>query len=157
MRQKTTTATIILSVLVVGLLLLNYNVCKGIDPTGDELNKKKESKECHLKKRKEVTNSGNEVSQENLVKKTFRVSGNCGMCKETIEGAASSVKGVHNAIWDVKQKKITVAFDSTKTDLHKIEKAIAESGYDTENITANEKAYKGLHKCCQYNRMASSK
>ena len=81
---------------------------------------------------------------------TFGVRGNCGMCKKTIEEAANSVEGVASAIWDVDQKKIDISFDDGKIDAVAIHKAIAASGYDTEQVAGNEEAYDGLPGCCKY-------
>ena len=81
---------------------------------------------------------------------SFGVRGNCGMCKKTIETAANGVEGVSKATWDVKKKKIDVAFDDSKTNATKIHEAIANSGYDTEKATANEAAYEKLPSCCKY-------
>lgn len=83
---------------------------------------------------------------------TFKVYGNCGMCKKTIEAAALDAKGVKSATWDMKEDMITVVFDQTKTDLDKIKTVIAESGYDTDTHRAPDKAYNKLHGCCKYER-----
>ncbi len=81
---------------------------------------------------------------------SFGVRGNCGMCKKTIEKAANSVDGVTSANWDKTKKKIDISFDATKTNAKAVEKAIAASGYDTENVMGNLEAYAGLPGCCQY-------
>ncbi|WP_139958827.1 heavy-metal-associated domain-containing protein [Flavicella sediminum] len=81
---------------------------------------------------------------------SFGVRGNCGMCKKTIEKAANSVAGVSKANWDVTKKKIDISFDASKTNAAAVHKAIANSGYDTENFTGNETAYQNLPGCCQY-------
>ena len=81
---------------------------------------------------------------------TFGVRGNCGMCKKTIEEAANSVEGVASAIWDVDQKKIDISFGDGKIDAVAIHKAIAASGYDTEQVAGNDEAYDGLPGCCKY-------
>lgn len=83
---------------------------------------------------------------------TFKVYGNCGMCKKTIEAAALDTKGVKSATWDMDEDMITVVFDPAKTDVDKIKSAIAESGYDTDTHRAPDKAYYKLHGCCQYER-----
>lgn len=82
----------------------------------------------------------------------FSVSGNCDMCKERIEKAAKSVGGVKSATWDEKTKKINVEFDSMKTDLNNIQKAIAKAGHDTEKYKADDKTYESLPKCCHYRK-----
>ena len=106
---------------------------------------------CKNEAKKEIKTTTTEVSaavvKTNL---TFGVRGNCGMCKKTIEEAANSVEGVASAIWDVDQKKIDISFDDVKIDAVAIHKAIAASGYDTEQVAGNEEAYDGLPGCCKY-------
>ena len=106
---------------------------------------------CKNEAKKEIETTTTEVSvaavKTNL---TFGVRGNCGMCKMTIEKAANSVEGVASAIWDVDQKKIDISFGDGKIDAVAIHKAIAASGYDTEQVAGNDEAYDGLPGCCKY-------
>ena len=106
---------------------------------------------CKNEAKKEIKTTTTEISaavvKTNL---TFGVRGNCGMCKMTIEKAANSVEGVSSAVWDVDQKKIDISFDDGKIDAVAIHKAIAASGYDTEQVAGNEEAYDGLPGCCKY-------
>jgi periplasmic mercuric ion binding protein len=81
----------------------------------------------------------------------FKVWGNCGMCKETIESSLK-VDGVSKADWNTESKQIEVSYDSTKTSLDAIQKHIADAGYDTDKYKANDVAYGKLHQCCQYER-----
>lgn len=83
---------------------------------------------------------------------SFGVRGNCGMCKVTIEKAAKGIDGVTQAIWDKENKKLNLSFDSSKTNLKAIHQAIADSGYDTDMIKSDAKAYSNLPGCCQYDR-----
>ena len=83
---------------------------------------------------------------------SFGVKGNCGMCKENIEKAAHSIEGVTAAFWDKEKKIITVTFDATQTNIDAIHKAIADVGYDTEKVRAEDAAYNNLHSCCKYER-----
>ena len=80
----------------------------------------------------------------------LKVSGNCGMCKSSIEKAAKTA-GATTANWDMDAKILTLMFDS-KTNLDKIETAIAAVGYDTEHKTATKETYDALHECCKYDR-----
>jgi mercuric ion binding protein len=82
----------------------------------------------------------------------FEVSGNCGMCKSRIEKASKSLEGVVTANWDIKSKIAEVKFDSTKTDINKIQMAIAKAGHDTEHFKATDEAYDKLPACCKYER-----
>ena len=106
---------------------------------------------CKNEARKEIKTTSTEVSAATIkTNLTFGVRGNCGMCKKTIEKAANSVEGVASAVWDVDQKKIDISFDDGKIDAVAIHKAIAASGYDTEQVAGNEEAYDGLPGCCKY-------
>ena len=92
-------------------------------------------------------------AQSELLKtESFKVYGNCGMCKSTIEKAAKSVKGVSSAVWDVKTDTISVSYDSQLTDSNTILQAIADKGYDSDSHRATDEAYYGLPGCCQYDR-----
>lgn len=82
---------------------------------------------------------------------TFKVWGNCEMCKATIQDAAR-IKGVTKAIWDQKTKMLTLTYKPDKVKLEDVHKAIAESGYDTELATAPDAAYASLPECCHYER-----
>jgi copper chaperone CopZ len=82
----------------------------------------------------------------------FKVWGNCGMCKETIEGALQ-VKGVKTADWGVKSKRMTVTYDTTLITLVDIQKRIAAVGYDNVAFKGDEKAYEQLPSCCHYDHI----
>jgi mercuric ion binding protein len=75
----------------------------------------------------------------------------CATCVETIQKAVEKVEGVQSIHIDLKTKMAHVSFDSGKTSLEKIEKAIAAVGYDANKTRRDEKAYAGLPKCCQEN------
>jgi copper chaperone CopZ len=82
---------------------------------------------------------------------TFKVWGNCDMCKETIEGSLK-VEGVTKADWSTETKMISVTYDTTKITLDQIQKNIALVGYDNENYKGDDKTYSELPECCQYDR-----
>jgi copper chaperone CopZ len=82
----------------------------------------------------------------------FEVKGNCGICKARIEKAAKSVDGVISANWEQETKMLTVKFDTQKTDVHKIQMAIAKVGHDTPMHKAPDDVYNSLPGCCHYDR-----
>ena len=86
---------------------------------------------------------------------TFKVSGNCGMCKKKIERSAKTA-GASFAAWDVDSKILTVKYNSTSTNTAKIQKEIAGVGYDNEGAKATKEAYDKLHSCCKYDRDAAT-
>ena len=82
---------------------------------------------------------------------TIKVWGNCGMCKTNIEKAARKA-GAAKASWNEDSKELKVTYAVSKTSSSKIQEAIAKSGYDTQDFTADNTAYSKLHTCCQYDR-----
>lgn len=79
----------------------------------------------------------------------IKTSAVCDMCKETLEKAMAYEKGVKESNLDVDSKILTVIFDTKKTSLAAIRKAVTFAGYDADGILANEKAYQSLHACCK--------
>ena len=88
-------------------------------------------------------------------KETIKVWGNCSMCKKTIEKAAKSA-GATAASWNEETKDLKVSYTSKRTSGAAIQQAIAKSGYDTQDFTADNMAYDRLHACCQYDRKESA-
>ncbi len=86
---------------------------------------------------------------------TIKVWGNCGMCKTTIEKSAKKA-GAKTADWNEDSKELKVSYAVNKTSSAKIQEAIAMSGYDTQDFTADNKAYDNLHGCCKYDRKTAS-
>jgi len=90
--------------------------------------------------------------KEHLKVATFKVWGNCEMCKKTIESAINKEPAIYAANWNTETKLIKVEFDSVKINLDEIQNKIALVGYDTEKTTGSDSAYAQLHACCQYDR-----
>jgi mercuric ion binding protein len=82
---------------------------------------------------------------------TFKVWGNCDMCKDRIEKAVKE-EGATNASWDAKTKMLTVTFDQSKTSVEALDKKLASVGHDTEKYKADDKVYNKLPGCCKYDR-----
>jgi membrane fusion protein, copper/silver efflux system len=87
---------------------------------------------------------------KSLTRVTFEVSGNCEMCKDRIETAAKSVKGVSSATWDMKTKLINVEFNNSVTSSDNIQRAIADAGHDNSKYKASDEVYNKLPECCLY-------
>ncbi|MFN8283340.1 MAG: DUF3347 domain-containing protein [Chitinophagales bacterium] len=99
---------------------------------------------------------GSYAKIKNPKTETFKVYGNCGMCKKTIE---NTVKQNKNAlgIWNSKSQMLTITYDSTKTNADEILKRIANVGYDNEKYLSSNEVYNNLDACCQYNRKIVNK
>lgn len=73
----------------------------------------------------------------------------CGMCKNKIEGYLKRYDGVTFVNVNYKKKETTVKFLSDRTNAEVIKTAIANAGYDADEIQATPDAYKALPKCCK--------
>ncbi len=88
----------------------------------------------------------------NAQKASFKVRGNCSMCKARIEKAANELVGVDGAVWEAETQLIKLKYDATVTDIEAIHKAIAKVGHDTKKAKANDEVYENLPPCCLYKR-----
>lgn len=82
---------------------------------------------------------------------TFKVSGNCGMCKSKIEKSAKAA-GASEASWDADSKDLTVTYSSSTTNAAKIQQKIADAGYDNVAFKSTMEAYNKLPGCCKYEK-----
>jgi len=83
---------------------------------------------------------------------SVKISGNCSMCKKTIE-KAGNINNVVNVEWNKDTKIATVNYDSVKINQEEVLKRIALAGYDNEEFLAPNEAYAKLSDCCQYDRV----
>lgn len=86
---------------------------------------------------------------------TFKVYGNCEMCKYRIEKVAK--KDVIKSEWNPETKMMIVTYDAGKITNDDIQKKIAAVGHDTEKFKADDEAYKKLPGCCLYERKKEDK
>lgn len=86
---------------------------------------------------------------------SFKVAGECGMCKKKIEKAAREA-GATYAVWNTQTKILQVTYNAG-VEVSAIQQRIADAGYDTPKFRASEEAYNSLEKCCQYDRQALKK
>ena len=73
---------------------------------------------------------------KNTKTEEIKVSGNCGMCKKTIE-KAGNINDIATVVWNKETKIATVTYDESKTNKEEI---------------AKDEDYDNLPGCCQYNR-----
>ncbi|MBZ5855806.1 heavy-metal-associated domain-containing protein [Flavihumibacter profundi] len=73
----------------------------------------------------------------------------CETCKKKIEDFLSKEDGVETVVVDYKRKQTKVTFHSDRTNIENIKTAIANVGYDADDIAANEESYQKLPKCCK--------
>src|SRR5215218_1269198 len=73
----------------------------------------------------------------------------CEMCKKKIETYLKRYDGVNTITVNVKKKETTVKYITDRINEEEIKTAIANAGYDANEIPANEDSYKRLPKCCK--------
>jgi len=74
---------------------------------------------------------------------------NCDKCKDQIEFFISKEAGVTSIKVDLKKKTATVTWIVDRTNKEYIKTAIANLGFDADDIEAEEYAYKRLPLCCK--------
>ncbi len=73
----------------------------------------------------------------------------CDKCKDQIEFFISKTDGVTAIKVDLKRKTATVSWLTDRTNKEYIKTAIANLGFDADDIEAEEYAYKRLPACCK--------
>ncbi len=91
---------------------------------------------------------------QNQTSEKIKVSGECGMCKKKIEKAAKEA-GASYAVWSSESKILEVKY-TEPSNSDKIQKMIADAGYDTPKYRATDEAYEKLSPCCHYERTAAA-
>ena len=66
---------------------------------------------------------------------TFEVSMTCENCKRTIEKNIAYEKGMKDMKVDLPQKRVTLTFDTRKTNENQIIEALGKLGYDAAVLT----------------------
>jgi len=79
----------------------------------------------------------------------IKTSAICGMCKARIERNLAFEKGVKESTLDVKSKIVTIKYNPAKTDIAKLKANISKTGYDAEEVMADEASYAKLPGCCK--------
>lgn len=124
-------------VIVLGLGILSFSACNSKSTSSNDT-------------AKTVAQPGIEHHQDEHA--MLGVQGLCETCKERIETAAKSVKGVSSAMWDIEKKELHLNFDPHQTNLDTISKAIAKAGHDTDKDKADQATYDALPDCCKYRK-----
>lgn len=73
----------------------------------------------------------------------------CESCKKRIEDFMKREDGVQKVTVDYKKKTTKVTFIADRTNIENVKTAIANAGYDADDVTADGEAYKKLPKCCK--------
>jgi copper chaperone CopZ len=74
----------------------------------------------------------------------------CEECKQRIEEYLKYEEGVTKVVVYPRSKYTMVTYLADRTNIENIKAAIANAGYDADDVTANEDAYKKLPKTCKH-------
>ncbi|MHC1733138.1 MAG: heavy-metal-associated domain-containing protein [Bacteroidales bacterium] len=91
------------------------------------------------------------VALDTVKTESFKVWGECGMCKIRIEKTVKA-EGATAASWDSKTQLLTVTYNPEKTGKEALSKKLAAAGHDTEKFKAPDEVYNSLPACCHYER-----
>lgn len=73
----------------------------------------------------------------------------CDMCKKRIETYLKRYDGVASVNVNVKRKETTVKYLTDRINEEEVKTAIANAGYDANDVAANPDSYKRLPECCK--------
>ncbi len=73
----------------------------------------------------------------------------CEECKQRIEAFMAREEGVTKTVVDFKRKVTKVTWITDKTNIENIKTALANLGFDADDVTANPEFYNKLPPCCK--------
>jgi hypothetical protein len=97
------------------------------------------------------TNDNKSIEATATKTESFKVWGQCEMCRERIEKAVIE-EGATNASWEIKTQMLTITYNPAITNRDVMSKKLASVGHDTEKYRASDEVYSNLPACCHYER-----
>lgn len=73
----------------------------------------------------------------------------CEDCKTRIETYLNRYDGISSVVVNWKRKETTVKYLTDRINIEEIKTAIANAGYDADDVLANEDSYKRLPRTCK--------
>ncbi|MFI5155588.1 MAG: heavy-metal-associated domain-containing protein [Chitinophagales bacterium] len=73
----------------------------------------------------------------------------CEECKQRIEKYVIREEGVQKVVVDYKRKVTKVTYVMERTNIENVKTAIANAGYDADDVPAEQSAYQKLPTCCK--------
>ena len=95
---------------------------------------------------------GSNSVSDTLIVKTNIYCDHCAECEDCmphIERELRFTAGVDSSSIDVTGQTITIYYNKKKTNPDKLRKAVANAGFDADDVKANPKAQARLDECCQ--------
>ena len=73
----------------------------------------------------------------------------CEACKDRLEAYLQREPGVLSVNADYKKKTVTITYITDRNNVEELKTAIANDGFDADDVTADDDAYKKLPPCCK--------
>lgn len=89
------------------------------------------------------------AQEAKVVETSFKVFGNCNMCKTRIEKTLK-IKEVEKASWNKQTKMLTVSYRPSAITVDSLQHRLAAVGHDTPKFAAPDSVYDALPGCCLY-------
>lgn len=91
------------------------------------------------------------AQQKGIQKAVIKTPGvQCEACKTRIENHLAHEDGVSSVKADYRKHTVTVVWYTDRTNIENIKTALANMGYDADDVTADPDAYKRLPVTCQH-------
>lgn len=92
------------------------------------------------------------IAQKKAVQKAIIKTPNvqCEACKTRIDNRLVHEYGISSVKADYRKHTVTVQWYTDRTNIENIKTALANMGYDADDVTAEPDAYKRLPKTCQH-------
>ena len=100
-----------------------------------------------------VPNSKAQTATTSTVQKVvIQTNGVCSKCEALFKENVPYFKGVKDYSYDPKTAKMTIAYDSKKTNPDLLRQQISKLGYNADNVKADPAARAKLPACCQVDK-----
>lgn len=96
-----------------------------------------------------VASNGSAQVKASLTAKIQTPTVGCEDCKNRIEAYLKRYDGITYVLVNWRRKETTVKYLTDRTNIEEIKTAIANAGYDADDVSANEDSYKRLPKTCK--------
>jgi periplasmic mercuric ion binding protein len=90
-----------------------------------------------------------QTSKKPITVKINTPSAACEECKTRIESFMKYEPGIAKVVVDFKKKVTTISYLPDRTNIENVKTAIANVGFDADDIKANPDTYKKLPICCK--------
>lgn len=92
------------------------------------------------------------TTTSSIQKVVIQTNGVCSKCEALFKENVPFFKGVKDYAYDPKTSKMTITYDSKKTNPDQLRQQISKLGYNADNVKADPAARAKLPACCQVDK-----